>query len=59
MLKLSIYGEDLTLTQSVLNETVFIRLKLFLNIEIFVCVTTVDKVLRGLAACICRCALSR
>ena len=27
-----------------------------LNIEIFVCVTTVDKVLRGLAACICRCA---
>ena len=30
MLKFSIYGKDLTLTLSVLNETVFIRLKLFI-----------------------------
>ena len=34
----------------------FHSVKVILNIEVFVCVTTVHKVLRDLAACICRCA---
>ena len=51
MLIFSTYGKDLTLTRSVLNETVIIQL--LLKYSTLVCGATVDKVLWGLAACIC------